>query len=164
MVEEWRIELDSDNTVGAILMELLKAFHCIPYDLLRAKLNAYGMDENVPILMYFYLKRRKQSVRIDNTYSSFQSILAGVPQGSVLGPILFNFYITDLSLFIKQATLYSYNDGNTLAFFSTTYSNLIGVLEKEAGVALTWLKRNQMIASPEKFQVILLRNNQTNTG
>ena len=59
-------------------------------------------------------------------------------QGSVLGLILFNFFINDLFIFIKQATLHNYADDNTLAF-SKTCSNLIGVLEKEAGVALTWL-------------------------
>ena len=139
-------------------------FDCIPHDLLIAKLHAYGLDENALVYIYSYLKRRKQSVRINNTYSSFQTILSGVPQGSVLGPILFNFYINYLFLFIKQATLYNYADDNTLAFFSKTYSNLIGVLEKEAGIALTWLKHNQMIANPEKFHVILLRKDRTNTS
>ena len=65
-------------------------------------------------------------MRIDNTYSSFQAILSSVPQGSVLGPILFIFYINDLILFIKEATLYNYADDNTLTFFSKTLSHLIG--------------------------------------
>ena len=57
-------------------------------DLIIAKLHTYGFDENSLALVYSYLKERKQSVRISNTYSSFQTILSGVPQGSVLGPIL----------------------------------------------------------------------------
>ena len=164
MIEEWRVKLDNDNIVGAILMDLSKAFDCIPHDLLIAKLHAYGLDENALVLIYSYLKRQKQSVRINNTYSSFQTILSGVPQGSVLGPILFNFYINDLFLFIKQATLHNYADDNTLAYFSKTLSNLIEVLEEEAGVALTWLKQNQMIANPEKFHALLIRKDQTNTS
>ena len=164
MVEEWRINLDNDYFVGAILMDLSKAFDSIPHDLLIAKLHAYGLDENALVLIYSYLKKRKQSVRINNTYSSFQTILLGVPQGSGLGPIFFNFYINDLFLFIKQATLYNYADDNTLAFLSKTFSNLIGVLEKEAGVALNWLKQNQMIANPEKFHASLIRKDQTNTS
>ena len=88
--EEWRLSLDNDYVVGAILMDLSKAFDCIPHDLLIAKLAAYGLDENSLVYIYSYVKRREQCVRINNTYSKFQLILPGVPQGSVLGPILFN--------------------------------------------------------------------------
>ena len=131
MIEEWRVKLDNDYIVGAILMDLSKAFDCIPHDLLIAKLHAYGFDENALVLIYSYLKRRKQAVRINDTHSSFQIILSGVPQGSVLGPILFNFYINDLFLFVKEATLHNYADDNALAYFSKTLSNLIEVLEED---------------------------------
>ena len=164
MIEEWKAKLDNDNSVGAILMDPCKAFACIPHDLLISKLHAYGFDENSLVLIYSYLKRRKQSVRINNTYSSFLTILSAVPQGSVLGPNLFNVYINDLFLFIKQTTLHNYADDNTLTYFSKTPSDLIGVLEEEVGVALTWLKDNQMIANSEKFHALLNRKDQTNTS
>ena len=118
-------------------MDLSKALNCIPHDLLIAKLHAYGFDENALVLIYSYLKRRKRSAGINNTYSSFQTIFSGVPQGYVLGPILFNIYINDLCLFINRATLHNYADDNTLAYFSKTLPNLIGVLEEEAGVPLS---------------------------
>ena len=164
LIEEWRSHLDNDFLVGAILMDLSKAFDCIPHDLLIAKLHAYGFDEDALVLTYSYLKRRKQCVRINNTYSSFQEVISGVPQGSVLGPILFNFYINDLFLFIKQATLYNYADDNTLAYSSKSMPDLVDILERETEVALSWLKQNEMIANPEKFHAILLRKNQTNTS
>ena len=81
-----------------------------------------------------------------------------------MGPILFNIYINDLFLFINRETLHNDADDNTLAYFSKTLSNLIEVLEEEAGVALTWLKHNQMIANPEKFHALLIRKDQTNTS
>ena len=117
------------------MMDLSKAFDCIPHDLI----HAYGFEENALVLVYSYLKKRKQSVRINNVYSSFQEIVSGVPQESVLGPILFNFYINDLFSFIKQETMYNYADYNTLAFFSKSLPDLVRVLENEANSALSWL-------------------------
>ena len=108
-------------------MDLSKAFDCIPHDLLIAKLHPYGFDEDSLVLTYSYLKGRKQCVRKNNKYSSFQEVISGVLQGSVLGPIIFNFYINDL----KQSTLYNYVDDNTLAYVSKTMPDLVDTLEKE---------------------------------
>ena len=79
LIEEWRLRLDNHYVVGAILMDLSKAFDCIPHELLIAKLAAYGLDENSLVYIYSYLKRREQCVRINNTYSKFRLILSGVP-------------------------------------------------------------------------------------
>ena len=164
LVEEWKSKLDNNFIVGSVLMDLSKAFDCIPHDLIIAKLHAYGFDENALVLVYSYLKKRKQSVRINNVYSSFQEIVSGVPQGSVLGPILFNFYINDLFFFIKQATMYNYADDNTLAFFSKSLPDLVKVLENEANNALSWLERNEMIANPDKFHALFVKKDQTDTS
>ena len=138
-------------------MDLPKVFDCIPHDLIIAKLNAYGLDENALVLVYSYLKKRKQSVRINNVYSSFQEIVSGVPQVSVLGPILLNFYINDLFPFIKQATMYDYADENTRAFFSKYLPDLVNVLENEADIALSWLEQNEVIANPNKFHALFVK-------
>ena len=66
-------------------------------------------------------------------------------------------------MFINRATLHNYADDNALDYFSKTLLNSIEVIEEEAGVALTWLKQNQMIANPEKFHALLIRKDQTNT-
>ena len=102
-------------------MDLSKAFNCIPHDLLIAKLHAYGFDENSLVLIYSYIKRHLQAVQINDTYSDFQSVLSRVLQGSVFGPILFNFYINDLLYFIKKASLFNYTYDNN--FFQKTCPN-----------------------------------------
>ena len=87
---------------GAVLMEFSKAFECMPHDLLIAKLNAYGFDRKCLAFFYSYLKRRKQRVNMKNMQSAFQTLLSGVPHGSILGLLLFNIFINDLIGFIKS--------------------------------------------------------------
>ena len=72
-------------------MGLSKAFECISHDLIIAKLAAYCLDDTALQLIFSYLKNRKQCVRINNTYSNFENIITGVPQGSIVGPPLFDF-------------------------------------------------------------------------
>ena len=83
-------------------MDLSKAFDCIPHDLLTAKLHAYGFNKKALSFLYSYLKPRKQSVKINDTESFFQILLSGVPQGSILGPIVFNLFIKMLKIFLLK--------------------------------------------------------------
>ena len=103
-----------------------------------------------------YLTERKQATRLNNVYSTFQLILSGVPQGSILGPILFNIFLNDFIYFIETANVHNYADDNTLTSFSNSVSNLIKILETETNVAMSWLKKNKMIANPKKFQSIII--------
>ena len=86
LVEEWREHLDENFVVGAVLTDLSKAFNFIAHDLLIAKLAAHGFSKSALRYVYSYLKNRKQCVRKNNTYSNYQKIISGVPQGSILGP------------------------------------------------------------------------------
>ena len=105
LIESWKKQLDSSMVVGAVLMDISKAFDCIPHDLLVAKFYAYDFDISALGLIHSYLKNRFQSVRINSVYSVYLLILSGVPQGSILGPIFFNIFINDFIMFLKIQTL-----------------------------------------------------------
>ena len=154
LIEKWKKQMDNKLFVGAVLMDLSKAFDCVPHDLLIAKLHAYGFDMNTLILFYSYLKNREQCVKINNVFSSFMVLVSGVPQGSILGPILFNIFINDLVYFIKS-DLGNFADDNSISDAAKTIPDLIKILENEANNAIEWFHINGMIVNPEKFQAII---------
>ena len=126
-------------------MDLSKAFYCIPHDLIIAKLSDYGFDQSSLEFILSYLTNRDQSTRVNGIYSLFQLILTGVPQGSILGPIIFNIFINDLFYFIVNSELHNYADDNTISVFSNSIPHLIEILEKETNIAISWLTKNKIL-------------------
>ena len=114
---------------------------------------------NMPYdLIASYLTNRSQRVKISNVYSNWLILEKGVPQGSVLGPSLFNIFLNGIYGFIKKADLFNYADDNTLAYISNNVQEIEQVLTAESNVAINWFYINtcMMEANPEKFQVMLL--------
>ena len=98
MLETWKEPTDNNKAFGALLTGLSKAFDCLSLDLLIAKLHVYGIDLASLKIIQDYLIYRKQRTKVDSFYSSWEKILPGASQGSILGPLLFNIFMCDMFL------------------------------------------------------------------
>ena len=144
-------------------MDLSAAFHCVPHGLLIEKFHAYGLCMDAIRFIYSYIKIRKQEVKINDTDSLFKILLSGVPQRSILGPILFNIFINDLLFFLNKAKLANFHDDNTIYAAKRDLNELLRLLEKESEVAIKWFSHNNMIVNPKTFQAIIIsRQNRSN--
>ena len=116
LLEDWRRALEKHEYVSAVLMGLSKASDCLLHNLLLAKLQAYGVSPVAVKLIDSYLSDRSQKVRAGSYMSGWENLTKGVPQGSVLGPLLINVFITDLFCITGKCSLFNYADDNTLAY------------------------------------------------
>ena len=98
MLEKWRKALGKNEYICVLFMDLPKASDTINHDLLMAKLHAYGFSINALNLMSSYLKNKKQRAKTNNNFSATKTVIAGVSQGSIDRPLLFNLFINDLAL------------------------------------------------------------------
>ena len=156
LLEDWKRALDNHECVAAILMDLSKAFDCLPHGLLRAKLIAYGLSAGAVDLLDSYLSNRQQRVNLGPATSNWESLFKGVPQGSILGPLIFNIFINDIFYIIKKGTLYNYADDNTLSFIHKNLNILKEILQGESILLIQWFTENLMKANPDKFQAICI--------
>ena len=154
IIESWRKALDKGYVAGALLTDLSKAFDCINHDLLIAKLDAYGFDKAALKYIYSYLTGRQHRTKVNNSFSSWADILAGMPQGSILGPDLFNIYINDLFLFIIEK-LGNYADDNTPHAVKKNIHTLLSSLENDTSILARWFNDNYFKMNPDKCHLMV---------
>ena len=119
-------------------------------------LHAYGLGFDAVTFLYNDLKHQKQSVKINNISSFFRTILSGVPQGSILGPILLKIFMNELFLWLTKSDSINFADDNAIALTCKNLNLLLRTLEKESESAVDWFRNNNMIANPDKFQAIIM--------
>lgn len=154
--EDMKHALENKEHFGVILMDLSKAFDCLPHPLLICKLNAYGVSKKSCELLMSYLSNRRQRVKVGNARSEWCFMKKGVPQGSILGPLLFNVFINDIYYSLENmCALYNYADDNNIGYSHSDLGELIHRLEICGEIAIEWFKNNDMEANPSKFQGLL---------
>ena len=155
-IENCKNALDGNKVYGALLTDLSKAFDCLPPKLLVSKLNAYGVDPNSCMLIANYFVNRKQRVKLSHNKSNWMDISKGAPQGSLLGPLLYNIHSNDLlSCLLGTCDVYNYADDNTVGCTGATTNDVQSKLELVASKMLSWFGNNFMKANPNKFQYII---------
>ena len=130
MLEKWKSAVDKRKSFGALLTDLSKAYDCLSRELLLAKLHAYGFSIAALRLIYSYLSNRKQRTKVNLPYSPREDILFGVPQRSILGPLLFNIFLCDLFFIINETDFASYADDNTSYRTANTVDEVIQSVER----------------------------------
>ena len=107
LIQSLKKELDNSGLVGTILMNLSKAYDCLPHDFLIAKLEAYGPDKPSLNLVNHYLRFRKQRKKIGSSCSDWANATRGIAQRSILGPLFFNIFIKEIFLFVEKPDIYA---------------------------------------------------------
>ena len=147
--------MDKSDLVGAVFVDLSKAFDSINHTLLIKKLEAFGIRDGELRWFKNYLSGRKQRVTVKGAVSSWRPVSRGVPQGSVLGPLLFCVFVNDLPENVgTSVSLYA--DDTTLYHSCKDYSELENTLESSLENVAKWVDDNGLRINVKKTQVMFL--------
>ena len=158
LLEKWKRSTDRGKVFGALLTDLSKAFDCLNHDLLIAKLNGYGFSLPALRLIHDYLSNRKQRTRINNSYSTWMEIVLGVAQGSILGLLLFSFFLADLFFIVNSTDIANYADDNMPHATANDIDSLIASLEEASKSLFTWFDNNLMKSNADKCHLLVSSN------
>ena len=145
---------DNKHSLG-VYLDTRKAFDSVNHSILVKKLSKYGMRGKCAELIQDYLTGRTQKVKINETVSKPKHVTCGIPQGSVLGPLLFIIYINDLNSLSENLKIITFADDTSLFLSDMHYENLESVMNKELQSVKTWFDSNKLKLNIEKtcFQI-----------
>ena len=156
MIENWKTQLNKRNKIGVTIMDLTKVFDTLNHNQPVAKLKAYGLDLSAALFIKSYLTNKYQRCKIGDSFSELERIITGVPQGPILGPILFNIFINDIFLYIENSDLCNYADGSSFYAFGNSLSIIIGNLTDDFLRISKWFHKYFMILNHDKCHFMVL--------
>ncbi len=145
--------LTNNNDTDAIYLDFAKAFDKVDHDLLLKKLRRYGFPDQLLSWIESFLVGRTQCVVIEGVSSFVALVISGVPQGSVLGPLLFILFIDDMNGRVEFSTIRLFADDTRLLHTIDTYDN-VRELQSDLYAVITWSRENNMHLHEDKFEVI----------
>ena len=157
ITEKIRNALDTDHFACGVFIDLRKAFDTVEHKILVKKLEHYGARGIPKHWFTSYLSNRKQFVSINGFKSSLKQISCGVPQGSVLGPLLFLIYINDLSSSVKHSTVYHFADDTNLLCINKSLKSLCKQVNYDLKKLTDWLNGNRISLNTDKTEFVIFR-------
>ena len=165
LIDQLLMDLDKNRVSGLVFVDYKKAFDLVDHHLLLKKLETYGVLGNELNLISDYLHDRLQYVDIDGHRSSSKGVVSGVPQGSILGPVLFLLFINDLPTSTQQSVLDIYADDTTMSYSSDVKDGLetiTSALQEDLKNVSAWSDRNNMVINNTKTKCILVTGKRLN--
>ena len=160
MIDLWLNAIDNGQMVGVVLVDFKKAFDLVDHRILLNKLEIYGIKDEALLWFNTYLTNRKQQVTINNNKSDLKNISCGVPQGSILGPLLFLLFINDLPLYTNNVFTDLYADDTNLYDIQDSMEQIENNLQTALNNLHIWCKSNGMVLNSTKTKVMLVTTNQ----
>ena len=157
ITENIQIHLDKNG----VFIDLRKAFGTVDHDMLPTKLDHYGIRWLHNGWFHSYLKGRQQFVSIGNQNSTIKEIVAGVPQGSVLGPLLFLIYIDNLHSCLKYSNAYHFADETNITLSDSSQETLAKRMNYDLRKLSMWLRANKLSLNIEKVELAVFRRQNT---
>ena len=158
LIEKWKKSVDNGGVFGTLLTNLSKACDCLPHEFLIAKLDACGFVKSSLKLIHSYHSNRKQRVKINDRYSSWSEILFRVPQGWIVGPLLFNILICEMFYFLEDFVIANYVDDSTPYCAGKSTEFVVSNFEQSSTILFEWLNNNYMNVNTDKRHLLLSGN------
>ena len=154
---DWCLSRNSSKVSDVIFLDLSKAFDSVPHERLLLKLNRYGIDRQLYLWFRNFLTNRRQRVQIRGSYSEWSPVISGVPQGSILGPIMFLIYVNDIPNIITSTAKLFADDTKIYRQINKVVDSI--ALQSDLTALDLWADRWQVKFNPSKCEVMRITHN-----